>query len=282
MTDRLDAALLRSLLFVPATRPERFSRAAASGADAIIVDLEDAVADDAKDAARGEAIAWVAEPATSGPARCLRINSPRSAHGLRDLLALAGTPTRPPLVMLPKVESPGEVDVVDGVLSTRDGGPAFVALIETARGLSAAEAVAAHPRVTALALGGADLAADLGAELAWEPMLWARSRLVSAAATARVAVVDVPYLDVEDGAGLARESEAARRLGFTGKLAIHPKQVAPINAAFAPSAEEVTRARRIVDAAATARGGVCLLDGRMIDAPVVAAARTTLARVGQS
>lgn len=279
---KLDAALLRSLLFVPATRPERFARAAASGADAVIVDLEDAVADDAKDAARGEAVAWAAAPATSGPARCVRINSPRSAHGLRDLLALAGQPTRPPLVMLPKVESPGEVDVVDGVLATSDGAPAFVALVETARGLSAAEAIAAHPCVTALALGGADLAADLGAELSWEPMLWARSRLVAAAATARVAAIDVPFLDIEDHQGLPRELEAVRRLGFTGKLAIHPKQVAAINAGFAPTADEVARARRIVDAAAAARGGACLLDGRMIDAPVVAAARGTLARAGLS
>src|SRR5262249_40731516 len=174
--------------------------------------------------------------------------------------------------------SPGEVDVVDGVLATSDGGPTVVTLIETARGLSAAEAVAAHPRVTALALGGADLAADLGAELAWEPMLWARSHLVAAAAAARAAVVEVPYLHIEDGTGLTREAEAARRLGFTGKLAIHPKQIAAINAAFAPSAEEIARARRIVDAAAAARGGVCLLDGRMIDAPVVTAARATLAR----
>ena len=276
MTPPLDAALLRSLLFVPATRPDRFERAAAAGADAIIVDLEDAVPIEAKDDARAQAATWAATPGRAGVVRCLRVNSIKSAHGLRDLLALAAAPSRPPLLMLPKVESVGELDVVDGVLGGTADAPGVLALIETARGLAAAAAIGAHPRVGALVLGGADLAADLGAMFAWEPLLWARGQLVAAAATAGVAVIDMPWLDLEDHAGLVAEVGAARRLGFTGKLAIHPKHVPAINGTFTPGAAEIARARRIVDAADAAGGGVCVVEGRMVDAPVVRAARRTL------
>lgn len=276
----IDPAHLRSLLFVPATRPDRFERAASAGADAVIVDLEDAVPEDGKDEARTAALAWAGATGVPGPVRCLRINSPRTTHGLRDLLALAATPTPPALVMLPKVESPGEIDVAAGVLGGGVGGePRILALIESARGLSAAEAIAAHPRVGALVLGGADLAADLGAEMAWEPLLWARGRLVAAAATTGIPAIDVPTLELDGGSLLAREADAARRLGFSGKLAIHPTQIAAINAAFTPTPQAAAQAQRIVAAADRAGGGVCLLDGRMVDAPVVAAARRTLARV---
>ena len=149
--------------------------------------------------------------------------------------------------------------------------------MERARGLTALDAVASHPRVRALVLGGADLAADLGAALAWEPLLWARSRLVTAAAAAGIAAIDVPWLDLEDDGGCVAEATAVRRLGFTGKLAIHPKHVDGVNAAFSPSAGDAGRAARIVAAAEAAGGAVCVVDGRMVDAPVVRAARRTLA-----
>jgi len=150
-------------------------------------------------------------------------------------------------------------------------------LVETARGLAAAEALAAHPRVAGLVLGGADLAADLGAVMSWEPLLYARSRLVHAAATAGVAVVDVPCLALDDGGALADEAARVRRLGFTGKLAIHPRQVAPINTAFTPDAAELEGARRVIAAVAAAGGGVAVVDGKMVDAPVVRSAERALA-----
>ncbi len=269
-----EASLLRSLLFSPATRPERLSKAATSGADAVIVDLEDAVPPAEKDAARASALSWLCASAVPGVARCLRSNGLRTPEGLRDVLALVESGTAPDFLVVPKVESPEELGILDALLA---GPTRFLPLIETARGLSGAERIAAHPRVAGLLLGGADLAADLGAELAWEPLLWARSRLVQAAATAGIAVIDVPHLALDDGAALADEGARARRLGFTGKLAIHPKQVPAINAAFTPANDEVAHARRVVDAVDAAAGGVCVVDGKMVDAPVLRAARRTIA-----
>ncbi|MGH7894615.1 MAG: HpcH/HpaI aldolase/citrate lyase family protein, partial [Candidatus Binatia bacterium] len=269
--------LLRALLFCPATRPDRLAKAVVAGADAVIVDLEDAVPPTEKETVRASAVAWFRTPAPPNLARCLRPNGLRTPHGLRDLLELVETGAVPDFLVVPKVESPEELAILDALLDGPCRNTRFLPLVETARGLASAERIAGHPRVAGLVLGGADLAADLGAELAWEPLLWARSRLVQAAATAGIAVVDAPVLGLDDERGLADECTRVRRLGFTGKLAIHPKQVGAITAAFTPSDDEIGRARRIVDAADAARGGVCVVDGTMVDAPVVRAARRALA-----
>jgi (S)-citramalyl-CoA lyase len=267
-----DAALLRSWLFCPATTPERFAKALASGADAVVVDLEDAVPADAKDDARRAAVAWLMAERTADAARCLRMNAVRSAVGLRDVLALVDAGSAPDHLLVPKAESPDELRLLDALLAgahTR-----LLPLVETARGLAAADALAAAPRVAGLVLGGADLAADLGAEMSWEPLLHARARLVQAAATTGIAVVDVPHLTLRDAAALRDETLRVRRLGFTGKLAIHPDQVATIHEALAPTDAEIERARRVL---AAADGGVAVVDGRMVDAPVVRAAARMLA-----
>jgi citrate lyase beta subunit len=272
-----DAALVRAWLFCPGTRPERFAKAVATGADAVIVDLEDAVPAAQKAAAREHAVSWLTAERTADAARCLRVNALRTAAGLRDVLALVDAGAAPDHLVVPKAESADELALLDTVLTGLCTHTRLLPLIETARGLDAAAALAAAPRVSGLALGGADLAADLGAEMSWEPLLWARARLVQAAATAGVAVVDVPHLALADAASLRDETERVRRLGFTGKLAIHPDQVAPIQAVFTPSAAEVERARRIVAAADAADGGVAVVDGRMVDAPVVRAAARIVA-----
>ena len=268
----------RSLLFVPGTTPERFAKAAASGADGIIIDLEDAVPEAEKDAARIAAIAFLQTSPSDSSTRCLRINSPHSAHGLRDLLALLTAARLPDALLIPKTESADDLTLISDVLGPRAETVPLLALIETARALSVADQIAAHPRVTALLLGGADLAADLGTTMAWEPLLFARSRVVQAAATAGIPALDVPHLDLGDEAGLVTETAASQRLGFTGKLAIHPRQVAAINTAFTPTADTVAHAKRIVAAFRDAAGGVCVVDGRMVDTPIVRAAERILAR----
>ena len=136
--------------------------------------------------------------------------------------------------------------------------------------------------MAALAFGGADLAADLNAVLAWEPMLFARSRIVQACATASIAAWDVPFLDIHDVGGLAHETEAAKALGYVCKLAIHPGQIGAINAVFTPSATQVARAQRIVAAFEQVGGGACQVDGRMVDAPVVKAARRIVMLAGHA
>ena len=273
-----DLSLTRSLLFTPADRPDRFTKGPSSGADGVVLDLEDGVGLPAKPAARKAALAFFADhpvAAPSGFVWALRLNHVTTQAGLEDLLALRDA-NKPAVVVLPKTESVAEIEIALAHLSA-NGTPTIVALIESGRGLAAAEEIATHPAVAALAFGGADLAADLHATLTWEPMLFARSRIVQAAASAGIAAWDVPFLDIHDPDGLKRETVAAKALGYVCKLAIHPAQIATINAVFTPSQSEVVRAQRVVSAFEAAHGGACQLDGKMIDAPVVKAARRTVA-----
>jgi (S)-citramalyl-CoA lyase len=196
--------------------------------------------------------------------------------GLQDLLALRAAAKKPPVVLLPKTESVAEVAIALAHLTDGDGNPVIVALIESARGLEAAAKIASHPAVSALALGAVDLAADLQAELTWESVLFARGRVVQAAVAGGAAAWDAPFLDIHNDVGLVRETTAANALGFTGKLAIHPRQIGPIHSALAPNAEQLAKAERIVAAFAQSQGGACMVDGKMIDLPVVLAAQRTV------
>lgn len=270
-----DLSLLRSLLFTPADRPDRFGKAAQAGADGAILDLEDGVGLSAKDMARREALAFFAArpPAPDRFIWAVRLNHVTTPDGLKDLLAFRDAAARPALILLPKVESAMEVAIAASHLGTGAEPTTFMPLIESARGLSAAEAITGHPAVGAIAFGGADLANDLGAAMAWEPLSFARSRVVQAAACAAIPAVDVPFLDIHDMEGLRHETEAAKTLGYRCKLAIHPGQIATINSVFTPAPSDVARAQRILAAFEAAKGGACQLDGKMVDAPVVKSAR---------
>jgi len=268
---RADIALARAILFVPGHRRDRFSKALAAGADAVVLDLEDAVPPSEKAAARAAVLAAPAPPA--GVALGVRINALPTPDGIADLAAILAA-SAPDFLMLPKVEAAEELRIVYRVLPA----PALVALIESAEGLAGAGRIAAEPGCAALAFGGVDLAADLGCAVAWEPLLPHRAALIAAAARAGRAAFDVPFLGLDDEAGLIEETRRVASLGFTGKLAIHPRQVAPVQAVFTPAEAEVARARRILAAMEAAEGGVCVVDGRMVDAPVARAARRILAR----
>ncbi|HYH18413.1 MAG TPA: itaconate degradation C-C-lyase RipC [Azospirillum sp.] len=270
----------RSWLFTPATKADRFDRAAEAGADVLIIDLEDAVAPADKAAARVAALDWLAKPADGRIGRALRLNAPTTAFGLEDLLALVGSDARPDVVVIPKVDSPDILRLVDGLLTDAGKPTRLVALIESARGVAHADAIAqATPRLEALFFGAADLAADLGAEVAWEPLLGARSRVVVAAALAGVGVIDSPFFNITDEEGLKAEVRAAVRMGFTAKAAIHPRQVAAINEALTPTPDQVAEARRILVENAK---GVGVVDGRMIDEAVARKARRVLAAAGEA
>jgi citrate lyase beta subunit len=273
-----DVAHCRAALFTPGSRPDRFAKAAATGADGLILDLEDAVALPGKDEAR----ATVVEHFRAGHRRSLapgqvcglRVNNIHTGAGVRDLDALASAGIAPDFVVLPKVESAFEVRLYARHLP----GIPLVCIVESARGLEAAMEIAhADARVRALAFGGVDLAADLRAELAWEPLLYGRSRLVQAAASTGLGLLDVPHLALDDAAALAAECARAKALGFTGKLAIHPKQVAPIMEAFTPAAAEIERAARMIAALEAAGGNAVEFEGKMLEGPVVRSARRMLA-----
>lgn len=268
----------RSVLFVPASRPDRFEKAVASGADAVCLDLEDGVAFRQKDEARDTAMVLLAERTPCRAEVILRINEPASALGDRDLAAVLAAGVRPDALMVPKVGAPDTIHALERRLTPALEGLPLVVQIETARGLAAAEAIAtASPNVAVLFFGAVDLSAELGCAIEWDALLYARSRVVAAAALAGVDAMDTPFMDVPATAQLGDEARAVRRLGFTGKAAIHPTQVPVIQAAFSPDDDEVAWAGRVVEAYEANEGGVLLVDGKLIERPVIASAQRILA-----
>lgn len=268
----------RTLLFAPADRPDRVAKAVGLAADVVIVELEDGVRPENKETARREAGRLFGELDFGSCEAALRINRIGVGNGLADLLAMASWPRKPDLVMLPKVESGAEIRLYDGLMTEMKSDCRFMALIESARGLhNAMEIVAASDRVSALALGMADLSAELNCRPTWEALFTPRSLLVMACGTRGIAALDGPFLDLKDGDGLARECERVRAMGFQGKLCIHPAQIEPVNRGFTPGPQEVEQARKIVQAADAQGEGAITVDGRMVDLPVISAARRTLA-----
>jgi (S)-citramalyl-CoA lyase len=270
-------SLRRSLLFVPGSRPERFAKAEASGADMVCIDLEDAVVAAEKDSARQAALAYMASAAAVE--RVIRINRVIEPEGQADLTALVASADVPALVMLPKTESAEEVTAAAAALAGKNIG--LIALIESPRGLlNALEIATAHESVQALMFGGADFSAELGSDMSWDALLYARGQLAVVAAAAGVQLIDVPCLALKDEAALASETAKIISLGFTGKSAIHPAQIAVIHQQFMPDAQAVEKAKRIIAASEAAGGGVVNVDGAMVDRPVVLAAERTLALAG--
>lgn len=261
----------RSFIFAPGLRPELYPKALASGADIVCVELEDGVASKDKGAARAQALELFESPqADDGVERIVRINCLREAFGIADVQAVLATATPPPALMLPKVCSPEEVALLDDLLTERGHDTRLHVIIETNRGLEAVHEIArSSTRIDALFFGGVDMAAELRCENAWEPLLYARSRVVHAAAAAGLDVIDVPYLDLDDMDGMIVAAQRAKSLGFCGKGAIHPKQIAALNEVFTPSAAEVERARRIVAAFEAADTGLVVIDGKLIEKPVL-------------
>ncbi len=275
---------LRSLLFVPGDRADRFAKAAASGADALILDLEDAVAASAKDAARAAVRHWLGEGASLP--RFVRINPVDGPLALADLDALSGT--LPDGIMVPKAEGAATIAMIDPLLAER--GLSDVPLLPIATETPAAifqlgSYGAVSHRLAGITWGAEDLPAAIGAATSREadgrytaPYELARSLTLFGAHAAGVAAIDTVYPAIRDEAGLAAYAARAARDGFTGMMALHPAQVGAINAAFTPSAEAVARAQAIVDAfAANPDAGALQVDGKMVDAPHLKQARRILA-----
>lgn len=268
----------RCVLFVPGSRPERFAKAIASGADQVVLDLEDAVGPADKDSARASVLQFLERCRTDIPGvECgLRINPPATAEGARDLRSLAEIAVDPDFVMIPKVESAADIRIVDGVLAGREA--RLVPLIESPRGLLAAEAIAsASARVSALMFGGYDYAMALRGRPCWDSFLAARSRLAIVAAASGVGFIDVPHLAVDDPAALAEETDRVIALGATAKAAIHPAQVAIIQARFLPTAAQLEWARRVIEALEGRAGEAVAVDGKLVDRPIELAARQAMA-----
>jgi (S)-citramalyl-CoA lyase len=265
----------RSWLFTPATRPERFAKAIACGADVQIIDLEDSVAPADKTGARRNAFEFLQAP-PQGITYALRLNGIHTRAGLEDWRTfLAGTSV-PHYLVLPKVDGEGALQIATRLLHEAGKPTRLVAQLETAAGVAHAEQMAtASPRLDGLMFGTADMAADLGADLTWNAMLYARSRLVAAAALRGLLTIDAPYFDIPNEAGLLEETNLAVAMGFSGKCAIHPNHVAAINDAMLPSAAEVAYARAVL---LENTKGVGVVDGIMVDEAVARRARRILSR----
>jgi citrate lyase subunit beta/citryl-CoA lyase len=269
------AAAAVTWLFVPGDTPERFAKAATSGAGAVILDLEDAVAPQAKVSARTA----VADYLSDGKSGFVRVNGANSHWYAEDMAAIAGLDGLRGVV-LPKAET--TTQILDAARAMGDRG-ALVALIETARGVLEAAAIAACGRVARLAFGSVDLALDTNVEDEDAGFLAARSNLVLASRAAGLpGPIDGVTLDVSDGERAGRDAVRARRLGFAGKLCVHPRQLLAVREAFAPGADEVAWADRVMEAVGASGAGVVTVDGEMIDRPRVARAEAILARLASA
>jgi citrate lyase subunit beta/citryl-CoA lyase len=272
-----DLSTARSLLFAPADDARKLQKGLAGDADAVVADLEDAVPPARKDAAREVVVDALT---AGGPAlRVVRVNVPGSDWFEADVELVRRIV--PDAMVLPKA-TPEAIEALPRVV------PPVIAIVETAAGLLRAHETASDPRVAALALG----AVDLGAELGLEPrpdgleILYARSQVVTASAAAGIrAPFDVVRLDYQDAEALEEECRLARSLGFRGKMCIHPTQVPVVNRVFAPTADEIAWARRVVEGfeqAVSEGSGVFGLDGTMVDLPVVERARRVLAEARET
>ncbi|MFP3492630.1 CoA ester lyase [Pseudomonas sp. SIMBA_059] len=268
----MSQSLVRSALFVPGSRPERFAKALASGADAVIVDFEDAVEEPLKRQARDNLAAFLA--AQPDARVWVRINAPEHAEHFADV-AFCKAHASVSGVLLPKVESAAQVAVVAAA------GKVIWPIIESARGLLAIAEIAHAPQVERLSFGGLDLALDLNLSSQSAAARFALdqarlSLIVHSRAAGLVAPLDGVHPAIDDPEGLHRSIRHAYEMGFAGALCIHPKQVAVIHAALAPSAEDLAWAKRVVEAGAHGAGAY-QIDGQMVDAPVLLRAQRLLA-----
>ena len=270
----------RALLFVPGDDARKIAKAAASGADCVVLDLEDGVAAGRKQVAR-ETVASCLQTLDFGASeKLVRVNPVGSDLHPGDIEA--ALPARPDGFVIPKVESAEQVREV--VRRTSPAPLALLALVESALGVvRAAEIAAADPRLAALLFGAEDLAGDLGATRTPEgaEMAWARGAVVVTAAAFSLQAIDTVFVDLGDQERLSREAHEACEMGYAGKMAIHPKQIPVIQEAFTPSDQEIEKARRLVEIHTSHQAGgegVFVLDGKMVDWPMVRAAQRLLSR----
>ena len=261
----------RCFIFTPGLRPDMYPKALASGADIVCVELEDGIAPKDKAEAREKALSLFEQPqADDGVERIVRINSMRERFGIEDVNAILASKTPPPALMMPKVRTPDEVTILDQLLTEAGHETRLHVIIETNEGLEAAFEIAkCSDRIDAMFFGGVDMAAELRCQNNYDALLYARSRVVHASAAAGLDVIDVPYLDLDDPDGMRIEAERVRDLGFSGKGSVHPKQIAALNEVFTPSEAQITRARRIISEFEKANTGLVVIDGKLIEKPVL-------------
>ena len=261
----------RSFIFTPGLNPDMFPKAIASGADMVCIELEDGIAIKDKDEARKNTIeALKTLEVKSGVELVVRVNCQRTKFGLLDLEAFISSKLKVKAIMLPKVKTSDEIKFIDDLLTDCNLDTDLHVIMETNEALQNIYEIAhSSKRIVALYFGGVDMAAELRVPNSYQNLLYARSKLVHAGASAGIDVIDVPYLDLEDMDGMKKEAELVRDLGFTGKGSIHPKQINVLNEIFTPSKEEISKAKKIVDQFNESDTGLVVIDGKLIEKPVL-------------
>lgn len=261
--------MYQSILFVPGNRPELIPKAIAAGASAICIDLEDAVPPDQKAEAR-KVITTIPLESRNGVVKCLRINALTTKDGILDIAEIAQSAVKPDVLILPKVTSSVELSVVAAAC---DEQLSVIPIIESTAGLVAAHDIAAHPLTRALLFGSADFSAEIDSAMEWDALLYARSRIISAAAVNGKRALDGIWPDIEDKEGLIENSRRLKALGFCGRVAIHPKQIEGIKLGFAPTGSELALAQEVVRAFESSGGSAIQVNGKMVDKPIYEKAR---------
>jgi citrate lyase beta subunit len=261
----------RSFIFTPGLQPEMFPKALVSGADMVCIELEDGIAIKDKDIARKNTInALKTLDVKSDVELVVRINCQRTKFGLLDLEAFVSSEIKIKAIMLPKVKTPDEIKFIDDLLTDCNLDTDLHVIMETNEALENIYDIAhASKRTVALYFGGVDMAAELRVDNKWENLLYARSKLVHAGASAGLDVIDVPYLDLENMDGMKKEAELVKNLGFTGKGSIHPKQIKILNEVFTPPQDEIVKAKKILEQFNNSNTGLVVIDGKLIEKPVL-------------
>ncbi|MEV6048690.1 HpcH/HpaI aldolase/citrate lyase family protein [Streptomyces xanthochromogenes] len=266
----------RAWIITPALRAGRFEGAQNCGAAVAVVDIEDSVALRDKQTARTACEAFFALPDPTCT-RGIRINSLTTLDGIKDIAALAAYTHRPDLILVPKVESPRDIELTAASLDTDGYTPDIWALIESPRAFNNLPGIMRAPRLGGVVFGSADYAASVGCGLSWEALRYTRSSLINAATAADIPAIDAPTWELHNPDTLRRDAELAKELGFYGKGCVHPRHVEVINEVFTPTAEELSQARAIVAAADASGGSVTTVNGQMRGTPFFNAARALIA-----
>lgn len=269
--------IIKSMLFTPALRVDRFTSGLHSGADVALADLEDSVSPNLKVEARARVIECLSQPRPEAVRVAVRVNALDMDLGLEDLAAVLSSQFPPDFILIPKVESAQAILQAERAIESSRNATKLLALIETVEGLhNAVEIANASPILAGLVFGAADYTHDIGAEICWESLFYPRNKIVNAAKLAKIQAIDTPYFEIEDLDGLAKESLEMKRIGFTGRCVIHPKQLDVVQEAFSPSKEALEYARKVVAAAENSDGNICRVEGNMVGAPIIQRARALL------
>lgn len=259
--------MLHSILFVPATRPDRVEKALATAADRVLIDLEDAVGFGEKDIARENLVEYARKGLDKRIA--IRINSPHTIWGLKDLIALQENKIQPEIIVLPKVESAVTINLITEILGNETYTPKVLAMVETPKGIHLLRKMAQESRnLMGFALGAADFSNELNILPIWEALQPYRAQIVSVCKEFDLISIDSPYFAIQNTEGLQEECNRLKMIGFDGKFAIHPTQIPAINATFSPTEAEITLAKTIVSAFEASHQGAIQVQGMMIDKPI--------------